>query len=114
MPFLQRPIRACRHARKDGILRGTVSVSVRMVIRGAVQGVGFRHFIFRRATELGLSGDVRNLPDGSVEVRARGDAIRIDELIALARRGPTSARVAGVEIAPGDAEALSPGFHIRP
>jgi acylphosphatase len=85
-----------------------------MVIRGVVQGVGFRHFIFRRATELGLSGDVRNLPDGAVEVRARGDAASIEALMALARRGPSSARVDDVEIHSEDSATWPSGFRIRP
>ena len=96
------------------MLSRTVDESVRMVIRGVVQGVGFRHFIFRRATELGLSGDVRNLPDGAVEVRARGDAASVAQLLELARHGPPSARVDDVEVQSGDSASWPAGFRIRP
>jgi len=85
-----------------------------MVIRGVVQGVGFRYFILRRATELGLSGDVRNLPDGAVEVRACGDAAGVAQLLELARRGPSSARVDDVEVQSGYGARWPTGFRIRP
>lgn len=84
-----------------------------MVIAGRVQGVGFRHFIWRRAGELGLRGDVRNLPGGEVEVRALGESSQIARLAALAREGPPAARVTEVRIEPGDDAALPRGFEIR-
>ena len=64
---------------------------------GRVQGVGFRWWTRGVAEELGLAGSVRNLPDGSVEVRARGG---LDELAALEARlgqGPRFSRVDRVE-----------------
>ena len=67
-------------------------------IRGDVQGVGFRFWARARARDLGLVGYARNLPDGRVEVVARGtDADRLERLEAVLRTGPASARVEQVE-----------------
>lgn len=63
------------------------------LIRGRVQGVGFRWFVQREASELGLSGWVRNTEEGDVEVVASGDAADLDELRASLRRGPRGSRV---------------------
>jgi len=69
-----------------------------VVVRGLVQGVGFRHHTKVRARELGLVGWVRNRPDGSVEVWAEGDAGRVAELDRWLRIGPPAARVDEVEV----------------
>ncbi|MGH7591893.1 MAG: acylphosphatase [Gemmatimonadales bacterium] len=66
-------------------------------IRGTVQGVGFRWFVARHATALGLVGYARNLPDGSVEVVAAGERAAIDRLVVELARGPEFARVDAVE-----------------
>lgn len=63
------------------------------LIHGRVQGVGFRWFVQREASELELRGWVRNTEDGDVEVVAAGDAGDIDELRASLRRGPRGSRV---------------------
>jgi acylphosphatase len=71
-------------------------------VRGRVQGVGFRWWTRSRAQALGLTGTVRNCPDGTVEVRARGPVERLAELRRLLAEGPPEARVDGVEeFAPG-------------
>ena len=62
-------------------------------VSGVVQGVGFRWFVRERARRLGLSGWVRNLPDGSVEVVASGEQGQIDLLVGELRKGPTGAVV---------------------
>lgn len=69
-------------------------------IRGIVQGVGFRYFTLRHAQSLGLSGWVRNLPDGSVEVAARGPADAVSRLLEILRVGPRLGRVDCVEDLP--------------
>ena len=69
----------------------------RFVVRGRVQGVGFRHHTKLRARELGLVGWVRNLPDGSVEVVAQGAAAELGRLADFLRVGPPSARVDAVD-----------------
>lgn len=70
--------------------------AARFVVTGLVQGVGFRNFVWRRATDLGLAGHVRNLPDGSVEVVVAGDQAGVEELATLLRQGPRHARVDNV------------------
>ena len=65
-------------------------------VRGRVQGVGYRFFIFERALALDVRGRVRNLADGSVEIEAEGDAKALDRLLEDARRGPPMARVEDV------------------
>lgn len=62
-----------------------------------MQGIGFRHFTWRQATRLGLSGWVRNLPDGRVEALADGEELQLAQLEAELRRGPSMASVARVE-----------------
>lgn len=64
---------------------------------GRVQGVGFRWWTRSQAVRLGLSGSVENLPDGTVEVRARGSEAALRELEALLAEGPPGARVGSVE-----------------
>jgi len=63
------------------------------LIQGRVQGVGFRWFVHREASELDLRGWVRNTEDGAVEVVAAGEPIDLDELRSSLRRGPRGARV---------------------
>lgn len=72
------------------------------VVRGRVQGVGFRWWTSRAAQRLALSGSVRNRDDGSVEVRAWGDPDKLAELERQLRRGPPGARVDGFEAGPQD------------
>ncbi|HEX6091378.1 MAG TPA: acylphosphatase [Gemmatimonadales bacterium] len=71
-------------------------MSVRFVVTGRVQGVGFRWFVVKQARALGVAGYVRNRDDGSVEVVAEGEAAAVENLAAALRRGPPAARVAGV------------------
>ena len=66
-------------------------------VRGRVQGVGFRDYAQRMATMLGLTGYVRNLDDGRVEVYATGTPDKLSELSGLLRRGPRWSDVHGVE-----------------
>ena len=63
------------------------------LIKGRVQGVGFRWFVQREASELDLRGWVRNTEDGDVEVLASGNVTDLAELRASLRRGPRGARV---------------------
>lgn len=71
--------------------------SRRWIIRGRVQGVGFRYFTQRSAFELGLTGYVRNREDGGVEVYASGPADQLSRFAALLQRGPRGALVQAVE-----------------
>ena len=86
---------------------------VRAIIRGDVQGVGFRAATAHEARRANVAGWVRNLRDGSVEVEAEGPAQAVDALIRWLRRGPSLARVTGVEIDDSLPPAGLEGFTIR-
>ena len=71
---------------------------VQVIVHGFVQGVFFRDFTSRRATQLGLTGYVRNLPDGEVvEVQAEGEREKLKKLISDLKVGPPRAGVKKVE-----------------
>jgi acylphosphatase len=82
-------------------------------VRGLVQGVSFRAATRAQARQLGLTGWVRNHPDGSVRLEAQGPAGRVDELIAWCRQGPPMADVSGVEVADVAAVDGEPDFTVR-
>ena len=65
----------------------------RLVIRGLVQGVGFRYAMAAQARLLGVTGWVRNRRDGSVEAMVAGDGAQIEEMLAWSRIGPAGAAV---------------------
>jgi acylphosphatase len=71
----------------------------RLRVTGLVQGVFYRQSTVAEAVRLGLSGSVRNLSDGSVEVVAQGPHGAVEQLVAWCRRGPPAARVESVEVA---------------
>jgi len=70
----------------------------RWLVRGRVQGVGFRYFVRREAAEIGVAGWVRNLDDGRVEAFAQGSAAALDELQGRLWQGPRWAEVRDVEV----------------
>ena len=70
----------------------------RALVQGRVQGVGFRYYAVRAARELGVSGWVRNLPDGSVETLVEGDPAAVEGYLDRLRRGPSASRVDGVVV----------------
>jgi len=67
-------------------------------VEGYVQGVGFRYFVVREAGRLNITGWVRNLYDGRVEIVAEGEEDDIDSFIGVVRRGPPAARVDDVKV----------------
>ena len=73
-------------------------VARRFLVSGRVTGVGFRYFAQDMAQREGLTGVVRNLPDGRVEALAEGEAEAVTRFEAALRRGPAQARVEHVEI----------------
>ena len=97
------------------VLTEFVSEAARLhaIVRGDVQGVGFRYWIADQARDAGLAGWVRNLPDGSVECLAEGPRARLDELAELLRRGPSSAEVEEVELEWREAAHDLERFQIR-
>ncbi len=84
---------------------------VHFLIRGRVQGVGFRWFVHREAAELGLLGWVRNTDAGDVEAVAAGDPEAIEELRMELHKGSRGSRVDRVienELVESEAESLGP------
>jgi acylphosphatase len=76
----------------------SVPVRVRLLIQGTVQGVWYRKHAADEAIRLGLTGWVRNLPDGRVEAAAQGPQEAVDRFVAWCRQGPPLARVTAVEV----------------
>lgn len=72
-------------------------IARRYIVRGRVQGVGFRYFVQRAAAQLGLTGYTRNLDDGRVEVYAVGTREKLSDLAGFLWKGPRLADVRGVE-----------------
>jgi acylphosphatase len=70
---------------------------IHVLVRGRVQGVGFRWFVREAARELGVAGWVRNRPDGTVEVAAEGTATMLERLREELRNGPPGALVVSVD-----------------
>ena len=85
----------------------------RFVIRGRVQGVGFRWFVEREAHMLGIAGWVRNNHDGSVEVLAQGTRDQLSGLHSRLRQGPRAARVDEVEVSESRPVAGLSSFRIE-
>jgi len=89
---------------------------VKILVSGRVQGVGFRHATRQQAQSLGLTGSVKNLPDGRVEIFASGDTETLESLIAWSRKGSKMAGVDNVQVTEwlGDElDELSAGFEIK-
>jgi acylphosphatase len=77
-----------------------------VVVRGRVQGVGFRAFVEDEARERGLAGWVRNRRDGSVEAVFSGAPDQVDAMLAVVRLGPPGSHVAAVEVNAAGEEEL--------
>ena len=84
----------------------------RLIIRGVVQGVGFRYSMAAQARLLGVTGWVRNRRDGSVEAMIAGDAAQITEMLAWSRIGPAGASVDEVMVESADGNFS--GFDLLP
>jgi acylphosphatase len=81
---------------------GESTITIRLRIRGRVQGVWYRGWAVAQAHELGLSGWVRNHGDGSVEAMLSGPESRVREMIERCHRGPPAARVDRIDEEPAD------------
>ena len=86
--------------------------TVKAIIHGRVQGVGYRDWAERQARALGLSGYVRNRRDGSVELVLAGSAERIKQMLDSCRDGPRLARVQDIEAS--DVSWIGNGFDVLP
>jgi acylphosphatase len=92
---------------------------LQVVIRGRVQGVGYRAWVEHQARTLALEGWVRNRRDGSVEALLSGPADVVANMVALCHRGPVYARVEAVQEEPAHIDALKlrrvgEGFSVLP
>ena len=88
-----------------------MTVCVRCIVSGRVQGVFFRATAQRKALELKISGWVRNLPDGSVEVLACGDEANVKKLQDWLWQGPPHARVTDVSVGVVELQRIN-GFSV--
>jgi acylphosphatase len=86
--------------------------SVRVRVTGRVQGVGFRAFVVREASRLSLAGEVRNLPDGSVEAHAHGARGALETFVGSLSRGPSAARVEDTVVEWYDVAAVPRDFRV--
>jgi acylphosphatase len=87
-------------------------VYARVVVNGRVQGVGYRAFTRHRASAKGLSGGVRNLETGQVEVEIEGEKAVIEDLVSDLRKGPVGSYVIHVHVEWGAAADRFHGFQI--
>jgi acylphosphatase len=88
--------------------------ALRLVIRGRVQGVGYRFSMVEAVAGLDVTGWVRNRRDGTVEAFVQGEAHAVEAVLAWCQRGPPSARVEGVDAFPSAADPAIAGFAYRP
>ncbi len=70
---------------------------MRIKIKGLVQGVGFRYFVYFNAVKLGVNGFVRNTRDGDVEAVFEGEASRVEDLVSICGKGPSAAIVESLD-----------------
>ncbi len=88
-------------------------IRLHAVIRGDVQGVGYRYHTVREAQSLSLVGWVRNCPDGSVEVVAEGSPEATRQLLSWLERGPPAAEVTDVKVEWQTTAGRYAGFEVR-
>ena len=84
-----------------------------IIIHGRVQGVGFRYFVQHVGDRMGLTGDVRNCPDSTVEIIVEGDSGGIADFIKEVEKGPPLARVTRVDIVDIPAQGTYGSFSIE-
>lgn len=87
------------------------AVRMTALVKGLVQGVGFRVYTRTQARALGLTGSVENLADGRVEVVAEGVHDDLELLLVRLRNGPAHSEVHGIEVAWSEPVGLE-GFHV--
>ena len=85
-------------------------MATQVIIKGRVQGVGYRAWTAREAESRGLDGWVRNRRDGTVEALFAGDADAVRHMVSACRSGPGFAQVTDVSATPA-ADPARPGFH---
>lgn len=86
---------------------------VRVLVRGDVQGVGYRYTMRMVARDVGVAGWVRNRRDGSVEAEVEGTPAQVDEVLAWMAEGPPGSRVDAAEVIEVDAVSRTHVFEVR-
>ncbi|HIG97956.1 TPA: acylphosphatase [Candidatus Woesearchaeota archaeon] len=86
---------------------------IHALVKGKVQGVFYREFTRREAEPLGVTGFVRNLKDGTVEITAEGEERQLKEFEKKFRKGPLMAFITGVDVKEEPATGEFEGFDIR-
>lgn len=89
-----------------------MDIGANIIVKGLVQGVGFRYFVYYRAVRLNLTGYVKNLFNGDVEIDVEGDRSSIEELIKEVKVGPRFAEVKDVIVRWKNIENFYKGFEI--
>ena len=84
-----------------------------IIVKGRVQGVGFRYHTQKQATKLSMQGYVRNLANGDVEILASGDEDAVQQFINWCRQGPRWANVAEIIVTEQNTDEVFDGFQIR-
>ncbi|WP_287373546.1 acylphosphatase [Prosthecochloris sp.] len=90
----------------------TMEKRVLVTVYGLVQGVGFRMFVERSASRLGLSGWVRNMPDGTVQIDAQGPDGLVDELLNDTKIGPPASKVSSLDVIEKQPDHTRTGFNV--
>lgn len=90
-----------------------MQVGIHIIVQGMVQGVGFRYFVQRQAMKLNLTGYVRNLYNGDVEIVAEGERSLIEEFIKEVKVGPRTAYVKDLKIEWKEPQNKHKGFDVR-
>jgi acylphosphatase len=90
----------------------TSQKSVKVIIHGRVQGVGFRYFTQKNASRLGVVGWVRNRADGTVEIHAEGQESTLKQFLSRVKKGPSHADVTDVKVTWGEPTERYSSFQV--
>jgi len=110
MPFSSFSLHFKRNHRTLKII---MQVRVHVLVSGIVQGVGFRYFVYNKAVSFRLTGYVRNLFSGEVEIEIEGDRSMVEEFINQVKVGPRAAHVTDVKIEWIKCTGTPAGFEIQ-
>ncbi len=88
-------------------------IAKRIKVKGIVQGVGYRYFVYEKANQIGISGYVKNLADGSVEIVCQCDEDKMNKLLEHLKLGPVYSKVENIDIEEIDCNQLFDGFEIK-
>ena len=89
-----------------------MNLRMHVIVHGLVQGVSFRHYTHRQALELGITGWVRNRPDGTVEALLEGPEEAVRNMVEWCRNGPPAAKVERLEVTHEDYRGEYKSFNI--